>query len=191
MMGIFRFAFKFLAFALLYSELVASRHAQHFKHEAIEKLRRQQSQPVAGGPPGAVASATATTQQILTYVTPSPGASPVAVTSQSQIVASYVPQFTLCELPPIEFFPTTLAPSARPTTAPYHNYSISIPSGSGTCTTIYSSTDTMVCATVLDGIRPSTLSRPATRRSPSLASTAMFLQLLQQLATSLTPTPPL
>lgn len=97
-------------------------------------------------------SATALSSGVLTLITPSPGASPVAVTKQSQIVTSYVPQFTLCELPPIEFFSISPVPSARPATAPYQNYSISIPPGNGTCTTIYSQTATMVCATTLSGL---------------------------------------
>ncbi|KAK5113143.1 hypothetical protein LTR85_010961 [Meristemomyces frigidus] len=103
-----------------------------------------------GPPAGVSASATSFSSGVLALITPSPGASPVAVTKQSQIVTTYVPQFTLCELPPIEFFSASPMPSAsRPTTAPYRNYSISIPPGNGTCTTIYSQTETMVCDTTL------------------------------------------
>ncbi|KAK4543459.1 hypothetical protein LTR36_005602 [Oleoguttula mirabilis] len=102
-----------------------------------------------GSPAGVSASATSLTPGVLALITPSPGASPVSVTKQSQIVTTYVPQFTLCALPPIEFFSVSPVPSARPTTAPYQNYSISIPPGNGTCTTIYSQTETMVCDTTL------------------------------------------
>ncbi|KAK5164238.1 uncharacterized protein LTR77_009932 [Saxophila tyrrhenica] len=96
---------------------------------------------------------------VLTYITPSPGASPVAVTRQSQIVGSFVPEFTLCELPPLEFFPISRMPPASRTplpsgisAAPYQNYSISTWPGNGTCTTIYSPTITMVCATTLTAL---------------------------------------
>lgn len=126
--------------------LADARHARPHKHEAVNMMgRRQISNPAA-------VPATSTQPPVLTTIFPSPGASPVLVTEQSQLVSSYVPQFTLCELPPIEFFPVTLAPSATPTTAPYQNYSIYIPPGNGSCTTIYSPTQTMVCATVLSDL---------------------------------------
>jgi hypothetical protein len=105
-------------------------------------------------PPSHPASSTVSAQ-VLTYITPSPGASPIAVTKQSQLVGSFVPEFTLCELPPIAFYNITRPPtSARPTGAPYQNYSISesIPPGNGTCTTVYSPTMTMVCATTLTAL---------------------------------------
>lgn len=106
-----------------------------------------------GGPPSAY-SPTAPIPEVLTFVTPSPGATPVAITTQSQLVASYVPEFTLCALPPEAFFPITATPSLRPSamTMPYRNYSVSVPPSNGTCTIIYSPTVTMVCATVLEGI---------------------------------------
>lgn len=124
----------------------------HHRHEALHVGKRQDSVPIMGPPPG-VSASTTPAPGVLKYTTPSPGASPVVVTKQSQIVTSYVPQFTLCELPPIEFF--SISPphvSASPTTAPYRNYSVSIPSGNGTCTTIYSPTITMVCATTLTAL---------------------------------------
>lgn len=136
--------------ALLTTALTLTVQARHiqYKHEAIP-IRRQVGPPVAATP---IDSSIATTAapEILTYITPSPGASPVAITEESQIVTSYIAQYTLCELPPKAFFPITPATSA--TTAPYRNYSISIPPGSGTCTTIFSPTRTMVCATTLTGL---------------------------------------
>ncbi|THY28302.1 hypothetical protein D6D01_03919 [Aureobasidium pullulans] len=115
-----------------------------FRHEAVEVRRRQ----VGGGEDTPFQSSTA--GSALTYITPSPGASPIPVTQQSQLVSSNLPIFTLCALPPEAFFPITATPTQ--TTAPYKNYSISIPPGPGTCTTIYSPTVTMVCATILTGI---------------------------------------
>jgi hypothetical protein len=126
--------------ALLLGHTAAALHP--FKHEAIEFRRRQ-----ADSSQNTLLQ-TSTAGSVLTYVTPSPGASPIPITQQSQLVSSDVPEFTLCVLPPEAFFPA----SATQTTAPYQNYSISIPPGQGTCTTIYSPTVTMVCATTLTGI---------------------------------------
>lgn len=126
--------------------LVAEANRIPFKHEAVDVRRRQ------AAPAGVSASTTSLSSGVLALLTPSPGASPVAVTMQSQIVTTYVPQFTLCALPPLEFFSVSPVPSTRPTTAPYQNYSISIPPGNGTCTTIYTQTETMVCDTTLSDL---------------------------------------
>jgi hypothetical protein len=132
---------------------ITARHApphklhQH-RHEAV-KVGKRQGPPSMSIPAEVQASKIA----VLTYITPSPSASPVGVTSQSQIVTSFVPQFTLCELPFVEFFSiSTPRISANPTTAPYKNVSVSLPSGTGECTTIYSPTITMVCATVITAL---------------------------------------
>ncbi|KAF2861455.1 WD40 repeat-like protein [Piedraia hortae CBS 480.64] len=96
---------------------------------------------------GAMTTTAAPSVTTYTVITPSPGASPVAVTAMSQVVTSFVPQFSVCMLNPVAFIPL----SARPTAA-YRNYSVSIPPGSGTCSTIYLTTETMVCNTTLTGI---------------------------------------
>ncbi|GAB7356005.1 hypothetical protein MBLNU459_g6629t1 [Dothideomycetes sp. NU459] len=123
---------------------------QVFRHEAAEIMQRQAERPF-WSPPAAQISQTQS-GEILTFITPSPGATPVAISAQSQLVTSYVPQYTLCELPPLAEVLITAAPIATSTTAPYSNYTVSTPPGNGTCTTIYSPTETMVCATVLSGI---------------------------------------
>lgn len=129
----------FLAgFALL--AVSDARKLAHHKHEAADvKVRRQGNSP-------AQVPAVPTQPPVLTTVYPSPGASPLNITEQSQIFTSFVPQFTLCELPPNAAFPVT---TSVPTSPPYLNYSISPGSGTGTCTTIYSPTPSMVCATQL------------------------------------------
>lgn len=73
------------------------------------------------------------------------------ITEQSQLATSYEPVFTLCDLPPQAVFPVTPVPSTS-VTSPWRNYSISIPPGNGTCETIYTPTQTMVCATTLTGL---------------------------------------
>jgi hypothetical protein len=123
--------------------LVQARRLPAYVHEAIElQVRQADSTDV---------SAEATQAGVLTIITPSPGAVPVPVTEQSQIVTTYIPQFTLCDLPPVGFFPVP-----RPTTissdAPFRNYSMTIPPGKGTCETIYKTTATTVCATTLSDL---------------------------------------
>ncbi|KAH0338050.1 hypothetical protein KCU81_g7857, partial [Aureobasidium melanogenum] len=132
----------FLPLSAILGDAAAALHP--FRHEAIEVRRRQAAAR------SDVQLQSSTAGSVLTYVTPSPGASPIPVTEQSQLVSSDVPLFTLCALPPEAFSSVTATPTQ--TTAPYQNYSISIPPGPGTCTTIYSPTVTMVCATTLTGI---------------------------------------
>ncbi|KAG9653893.1 hypothetical protein KCU95_g9405, partial [Aureobasidium melanogenum] len=136
------FACCFFPLSAILGDAAAALHP--FRHEAIEVRRRQ----AAASSDAQLQSSTA--GSVLTYITPSPGASPIPVTEQSQLVSSDVPLFTLCALPPEAFSPVTATPTQ--TTARYQNYSISIPPGPGTCTTIYSPTVTMVCATTLTGI---------------------------------------
>lgn len=136
------FACCFLPLSAILGDAAAALHP--FRHEAIEVRRRQAAAR------SDVQLQSSTAGSVLTYVTPSPGASPIPVTEQSQLVSSDVPLFTLCALPPEAFSSVTATPTQ--TTAPYQNYSISIPPGPGTCTTIYSPTVTMVCATTLTGI---------------------------------------
>lgn len=121
------------------------------EHHAVDVKRRGVGPPVMGPPPEVTVRTTSTPSPLstITVITPSPGASPVPVTSQSQLVTSYYPLFTLCELPPTEAFPVTFAPSAKSSTAPWQNVSVSAWPGNGTCTTIFSETQTMVCDTIL------------------------------------------
>lgn len=129
----------------------AYRVHQAHKHEARDLGKRQVGPPYM--PARRQAVPTTSAADVLTYITPSPGAKPIAVTEQSQYVTSFEPQYTLCELPPLAFFSASpVRPSTVASTAPYRNYSISIPEGNGTCTTVYKPTHTMVCATTLTGL---------------------------------------
>lgn len=85
---------------------------------------------------------------ILFYVTPSPSATPIPITSQGETITSYVLQNEYCLLPPLAFSNTTVAePSMTFTT-----YSISTPIGTGECFPTYSPTITPVCSTTLGGL---------------------------------------
>ena len=121
--------------------LAQARRLPGYRHDSFD-LQVRQVEPT---------DVAATQAGVLTIITPSPGAVPVPVTEQSQIVTTYIPQFTLCDLPPVGFFPVP-----RPTTissdAPFRNISMTIPPGNGTCETIYKTTATMVCATTLSDL---------------------------------------
>ncbi|KAF2486108.1 hypothetical protein BDY17DRAFT_239529, partial [Neohortaea acidophila] len=88
----------------------------------------------------------------LTYITPSPGAPPVAVTTESQLVTSYLPQFTLCELTTVAGYSLASGAFSGSSNSRFQNSSGSIPTATGTCTTIFSPTETMVCATTLTAL---------------------------------------
>ncbi|KAJ8606064.1 hypothetical protein MRB53_041219 [Persea americana] len=115
---------------------------QH-KHEAVNIKQRRQ------GPNSPAQVPAVSTPSALTTIYPSPGASPILVTSQSALITTFIPQFTLCELPPIEGFTATASVSTIPTSPPYLDYSFSTPPGNGSCTTIYSADQSIVCATQL------------------------------------------
>jgi len=92
---------------------------------------------------------------IITYtmITPSRSASPIAVTSMSQVVTTYIPIITMCA---ISLVPITLTPKYGNSSTRYANASYSVSSSLGEgCTTYYNTTSTTVCATVLTGIATS------------------------------------
>jgi hypothetical protein len=119
-----------------------------FEHEAEDIMEKRQSIPVL---PPAVPAETTSQPAIITLVTPSPSAQPIAITSQGQIVTSYIPKITVCAHPPLAFVSGRL-PDPVPTGPPYLNYTVSIPTGTGTCLTTYSPTITPICYTVLNGL---------------------------------------
>ncbi|KAF2735551.1 hypothetical protein EJ04DRAFT_491405 [Polyplosphaeria fusca] len=93
---------------------------------------------------------TSTQPEILSVVFPSPDASPIEVTVQSQVLTSYIPALTWCVGPPMGLDAiSTMGP-------PYLNlskilYETTI-AGTGSCETAYVATKTTVCATTLTGL---------------------------------------
>ncbi|KAJ4358549.1 uncharacterized protein N0V89_003133 [Didymosphaeria variabile] len=88
------------------------------------------------------------TRSIYSLLYPSPDASAIEITSQSQVVTSYLPEMTWCVGPPVAFAPVT-------TKAPYLNHSTEyevVSAGTGRCETVYVPTEATVCATTLTGI---------------------------------------
>ncbi|KAI1667938.1 hypothetical protein L13192_08647 [Pyrenophora tritici-repentis] len=87
------------------------------------------------------------THSVYSTLYPSPSASPVEITAQSQVVTSYIPEMTWCVGPPIEPIPMTRPPYLNGTT----EYITTI-AGTGSCETMYSPLETTVCATTLTGL---------------------------------------
>ncbi|KAI8937955.1 hypothetical protein NX059_005637 [Plenodomus lindquistii] len=90
-----------------------------------------------------------TTRSIYSIIVPSPGASSIEITAQSQIVTSYIPEMTWCVAPAMALWPITNGP-------PYLNsstteYSTSY-EGTGSCETMFVPVQTTVCATTLTGL---------------------------------------
>ncbi|KAF2235365.1 hypothetical protein EV356DRAFT_124781 [Viridothelium virens] len=118
--------------------------------QAVGSLPPAPNAPKMGPGPQVISAS-----NVLATFTPSPSASPIQITQQSQVVTTFVPQFTLCELPPIAFFPVSVTNSGSIGPQLLNlstGYSVSIPPGNGTCSTFLSPTQTTVCATTLTGL---------------------------------------
>ncbi|RMZ69351.1 SCL locus [Pyrenophora seminiperda CCB06] len=87
------------------------------------------------------------TRSVYSIVYPSPDASPVEITAQSQVVTSYIPEMTWCVGPPIELIPITGPPYSNGT-AGY----TTVTEGTGSCSVMYSPIETTICATTLIGL---------------------------------------
>lgn len=84
---------------------------------------------------------------ILTVIYPSPNAAPVEITSTSQVVTSFIPVATFC-VGPARYFSSISG-------GPFTNGSANITdydSGTGSCSTGYSTTTKPICATTLTGL---------------------------------------
>jgi len=92
--------------------------------------------------------ASATQATTYTVITPSPSAEPVAVTSLSQVVTSYVPLITACAIAGSSVSPVISKWSNSSTNNALALRSVS----SSDCTTQYSSTLLTICATTLQGL---------------------------------------
>lgn len=129
----------------LLSASLSTAYARGLQNAAAQEKR--QIGPVEISPADLTVLTTATTPSILILITPSPGAPPIAVTSQSQVVTTYVPQLTLCVLP-------TPTHAGIFSSTRFYNTSraVATPALGTDCTTIYIATPTTVCATTLTGI---------------------------------------
>lgn len=123
-----------------------------FRHEAMDASKQYEKKfdkidPIVVNYT-VIEQCTAPTRSIYSLFYPSPDATAVEITAQSQVVTSYLPEMTWCVGPPIALQPIS-------TKAPYLNYSTEyevITAGTGHCETVYVPTETTVCATTLTGL---------------------------------------
>lgn len=127
------------------------------QHERLHGLRKRQVETVSTiqgmSTPSTVAATPSGPVETYTVITPSPAASPIAITSQSQIITTYVPVMTLC--PPSgqmrrrqegDNVPTSMPPYANVTAAPFRN-------GTATgCITAFQASRTAICHTTINGL---------------------------------------
>lgn len=88
-----------------------------------------------------------TTRTIHSIVFPSPNASPIEITTQSQVITSYMPEMTWCVAPAIFLYPVTGPPYSNGSTS----YRQSV-EGTGKCETVFAPVKTTICATTLTGL---------------------------------------
>lgn len=83
----------------------------------------------------------------LTVIYPSPSAAPIEVTSTSQVITSFIPLATFCVGPARYFSSISGGPftNGSPNVTAYD-------SGTGSCSTAYSTTTKTICATTLTGL---------------------------------------
>ncbi|KAJ4286321.1 hypothetical protein N0V90_013355 [Kalmusia sp. IMI 367209] len=128
--------------------ITARYNAGGFRHEAVDasnKHHERRLDPIIVNQT-VTEQCQAPTRSIYSLIYPSPDASAVEITAQSQVVTSYLPEMTWCVAPPIGFIPVSTAPYLNST-----SYEV-IAAGTGRCETVYVPTETTVCATTLTGI---------------------------------------
>lgn len=122
-----------------------------FRHEAMDASKKAQAKRLEP----LIVNQTITeqcpeptsTRSIHSIIFPSPDASPVEVTAQSQVVTSFFPEMTWCVGHPVALIPISGSPYLNQSL----EYSTSM-SGTSLCETVYVPTATTVCATTLTGI---------------------------------------
>lgn len=87
---------------------------------------------------------------VLALITPSPGATPISVTTQGQIVTTYAPAAIVCVGPAVGFVSGSFANTAS--TGPAFFNQSAFAGGTGSCSTDYSATVTPICTTTLTGL---------------------------------------
>jgi hypothetical protein len=96
----------------------------------------------------------ATRSTVITVVTPSPGAQPVTITSQGQVITSFAPYFSVCPLLPSDsgFSPLYGNSSSPPTSTDTWTPTLLSTWDTSECSTSYTPTITPICSTVLTGL---------------------------------------
>jgi len=117
-------------------------------HTTPESIYVTESAYVTESTAGACPAPTPT-RSVYSTVFPSPGASPIEITAQSQVVTSFIPEMTWCVAPPLAVWPITNGPPYRNSSATEHTTSYQ---GTGSCQTSFAPVQTTVCATTLTGL---------------------------------------
>lgn len=126
------------------------------RHGLLDQLKKRQVLPVTTEPlslsPASVSVPSIGAATTYKIITPSPSAFPIPITSQSQVVTTFVPVMTLCPMSRQGRAPSALrsVPSyANYAAAPYQNATAARNPG---CVTQYTASTTTVCDTTLKGI---------------------------------------
>lgn len=123
-----------------------------FRHEAVDASKEYEERIDKLDPiiinNTVTEQCSAPTRTIYSLFYPSPDAAAVEITTQSQVLTSYLPEMTWCVGPPLALQPVSMkAPYLNMTT----DYDV-ITAGTGRCETVYVPTETTVCATTLTGL---------------------------------------
>lgn len=122
-----------------------------FRYEAVDASKQEPinrfDYPLNNSSSPGICTASNLSSTVYSTVYPSPSASPIEITAQSQTVTSFIPEMTWCVGPPIGLIPVTNAPYANHST----DY-VTVTAGTGHCEIVYVPTTTTVCATTLTGI---------------------------------------
>ena len=157
--------FRFSLFVLLASNTASAAHVRAHKtplHRRTAPPRVISARQVIGVlPPASNALSMGPGPEVvpasgsLTAITSSPHASPVPIIQQSQVVTTYVPQYTLCELSLFAHWRVSTSNTGFVGPQPLNlstAYPIPSPLGNRTCSTFMSPTQTTVCSTTLTGL---------------------------------------
>jgi len=143
------FAFIWLSFFYFSQQCWALRHHKKFPGGAAGYRFKWAAAKRTSDPASLAAPVQTSQPTVFTVIIPSPGAVPIEVTQQRQVLTSFIPEMTMCVGPPVGLVPvSTLGP-------PYLNdstvYETTV-AGTGECSTVYTATETTVCATTITGL---------------------------------------
>ena len=132
----------------LHRQLAPGRHVN--ARQVVGALPPAPNAPAMGHGPQLVSASPP-----FTTITPYPSASPVQITQQSQVVTTYVPQYTLCESLHVAFVPvsaTNTISLGPPSLSGAASPSLTFAPDNGTCSTFFSPSKKSICATTLTGL---------------------------------------
>lgn len=125
------------------------------QHEQLHGLKKRQVETVSTiSNTATMGASTLGPVETYTVITPSPAALPVPVTSQSQVITTYVPVMTVCP-PSGQLQRRQESGNLQASAPPYANATAAAPFRTGTatgCITAFQASRTTVCHTTLQGL---------------------------------------